>query len=94
MLFRSSSGKTTFSHRLSTQFAALGYNPHPISVDNYFRNREEYPLDENGQPDFEALGCVDIPQFNEDMNALLSGKTINFHGLTLRPVRGNTKAKC
>ena len=59
----SSSGKTTFSHRLSTQFAALGYNPHPISVDNYFRNREEYPLDENGQPDFEALGCVDIPQF-------------------------------
>lgn len=72
----SSSGKTTFSHRLSTQFAALGYNPHPISVDNYFRNREEYPLDENGQPDFEALGCADIPQFNEDMNALLSGKTI------------------
>lgn len=72
----SSSDKTTFSHRLSTQFAALGYNPHPISVDNYFRNREEYPLDENGQPDFEALGCVDIPQFNEDMNALLSGKTI------------------
>ena len=72
----SSSGKTTFSHRLSTQFAALGYNPHPISVDNYFRNRDEYPLDENGQPDFEALGCVDIPQFNEDMNALLSGKTI------------------
>ena len=45
-------------------------------MDNYFRNREEYPLDENGQPDFEALGCVDIPQFNEDMNALLSGKTI------------------
>ena len=72
----SSSGKTTFSHRLSTQFAARGYNPHPISVDNYFRNREDYPLDENGQPDFEALGCVDIPQFNEDMNALLSGKTI------------------
>ena len=35
-------------------------------MDNYFRNREEYPLDENGQPDFEALGCVDIPQFNED----------------------------
>ena len=72
----SSSGKTTFSHRLSTQFAALGYNPHPISVDNYFRNREEYPLDETGQPDFEALGCVDIPQFNEDMNALLAGKEI------------------
>ena len=80
----SSSGKTTFSHRLSTQFAALGYNPHPISVDNYFRNREEYPLDENGQPDFEALGCVDIPQFNEDMNALLSGKTIELPRLNFK----------
>ena len=53
----SSSGKTTFSHRLSTQFAALGYNPHPISVDNYFRNREEYPLDENGSRILRRLGA-------------------------------------
>lgn len=72
----SSSGKTTFSHRLAVQFQALGYKPHPIAVDNYFRNREEYPKDENGQPDMEAFGCVDIEKFNEDMNALLKGEQI------------------
>lgn len=72
----SSSGKTTFSHRLATQFRALGYTPHPIGVDNYFKNREEYPKDENGKVDFEALECVDIEKFNDDMNALLGGKRI------------------
>ena len=80
----SSSGKTTFSHRLATHFRALGYNPHPIAVDNYFRNREDYPRDEFGNLDMEALGCVDIETFNEHMNALLEGKKIelpkfNFH---------------
>lgn len=72
----SSSGKTTFSHRLSTQFRALGLNPHPISVDNYFKNRSDYPKDENGEPDMEALECLDIEKFNEDMNALLAGEKI------------------
>jgi len=90
----SSSGKTTFSHRLACQFSALGYKPHPIAVDNYFRNRSEYPVDENGNTDFEALGCVDIEQFNEDMNALLAGKKVdmpsfNFH-LGVREYKGNT----
>ena len=80
----SSSGKTTFSHRLATQFHALGYNPHPIAVDNYFRNREDYPRDEFGNIDMEALGCVDIETFNDHMNALLKGEKIelpkfNFH---------------
>ncbi len=80
----SSSGKTTFSHRLATHFQALGYNPHPIAVDNYFRNREDYPRDEFGNIDMEALGCVDIETFNEHMNALLDGKKVeiprfNFH---------------
>lgn len=80
----SSSGKTTFSHRLATHFHALGYNPHPIAVDNYFRNREEYPRDELGNVDMEALGCVDIETFNEHMNALLAGDKVeiprfNFH---------------
>ena len=80
----SSSGKTTFSHRLATHFHALGYNPHPIAVDNYFRNREEYPRDEFGNVDMEALGCVDIETFNEHMNALLAGDKVeiprfNFH---------------
>lgn len=80
----SSSGKTTFSHRLAIQFRALGYTPHPIAVDNYFKNRSEYPRDENGELDMEALECVDIERFNEDMNALLAGKEVeiprfNFH---------------
>ncbi len=80
----SSSGKTTFSHRLATQFQAMGYNPHPIAVDNYFKNREDYPRDEFGNLDMEALGCVDIELFNEQMNALLDGKSVvvprfNFH---------------
>ncbi|MBR0306185.1 MAG: nucleoside kinase, partial [Lachnospiraceae bacterium] len=80
----SSSGKTTFSHRLATHFQALGYNPHPIAVDNYFRNREDYPKDEFGNVDLEALGCVDIETFNEHMNALLAGEKVeiprfNFH---------------
>ena len=72
----SSSGKTTFSHRLATQFRALGYTPHPIAVDNYFKNREDYPRDENGKLDMEALECVDIEKFNEDMNGLLSGRLV------------------
>ena len=72
----SSSGKTTFSHRLATQVRALGYTPHPIAVDNYFKNREDYPRDENGKLDMEALECVDIEKFNEDMNGLLNGRLV------------------
>ncbi len=72
----SSSGKTTFSHRLSIQLASLGLKPHPIAVDNYFVNRADSPKDENGNYDYEALNCIDIKQFNEDMEALLSGKRV------------------
>ena len=72
----SSSGKTTFSHRLSVQFRALGLTPHPVAVDNYFKNRSDYPKDENGQPDMEALECVDTDTLNRDINALLNGETI------------------
>ncbi len=72
----SSSGKTTFSHRLSIQLGALGLKPHPISVDNYFVNRIDSPRDENGNYDFEALKCIDVQQFNEDMEALLSGQRV------------------
>ena len=72
----SSSGKTTFSHRLAAQFYALGYTPHPIAVDNYFKNRSEYPRDENGNLDMEAIACIDIGKFNEDMDRLLKGEKI------------------
>ena len=72
----SSSGKTTFSHRLSIQLAAHGLHPHPIAVDNYFVNREDTPLDEHGNYNFETLGAIDIKKFNEDMNALLMGERV------------------
>lgn len=72
----SSSGKTTFSHRLSIQLRALGLSPHPIGVDDYFVNREFSPRDENGNYDFEALECIDVRKFNDDMMALLDGKTV------------------
>lgn len=72
----SSSGKTTFSHRLSVQLRACGLHPHPIAVDNYFVNREDNPKDENGEYDFEALEAIDIDLFNRDMKRLLSGEEI------------------
>lgn len=72
----SSSGKTTFSHRLSIQLRAMGLRPHPIGVDDYFVNRVDSPRDEQGNYDYEALECLDIKQFNEDMTALLEGKTV------------------
>lgn len=72
----SSSGKTTFSHRLSTQLSVYGLKPHPIPVDDYFVEREKTPLDENGDYNFECLEAIDIEQFNKDMNALLAGETV------------------
>ena len=72
----SSSGKTTFSHRLSVQLEALGLKPHPIAVDNYFVNRVDSPRDENGNYNYEALECLDIKQFNQDMTDLLLGKQV------------------
>ena len=72
----SSSGKTTFSHRLSVQLMAHGMRPHPIAVDNYFVDREDTPLDEFGQRDYECLGAIDVEGFNRDMNRLLAGETV------------------
>ena len=72
----SSSGKTTFSHRLSVQLRALGLRPHPIACDNYFLDRDSYPLDENGKADFEAITCIDIELLNQNFSDLLAGKTV------------------
>lgn len=72
----SSSGKTTFSHRLSIQLRAKGLIPHPIAVDNYFVNRVDSPRDEQGNYNYEVLECLDLKQFNQDMNDLLAGKTV------------------
>ena len=72
----SSSGKTSFSHRLSIQLTAHGMKPHPIAVDNYFKNREDTPLDEYGERNYECLEALDVEKFNEDMLALLRGERI------------------
>ncbi|MCR4797134.1 MAG: nucleoside kinase [Lachnospiraceae bacterium] len=70
----SSSGKTTFSHRLSTQLRARGLNPHPFPLDDYYLDRDKMPLDEFGEKDFEALEGLDIELFNSDMQKLLRGE--------------------
>lgn len=67
----SSSGKTTFSKRLSIQLMTNGLKPYPISLDDYFVNREDTPLDENGKHDFESLYAVDLPFFEKQLTALL-----------------------
>ena len=72
----SSSGKTTFSHRLSIQLAAHGMKPHPIAVDNYFVDRHLTPVDEFGEKNFECLEAIDVETFNEDMPALLDGTRV------------------
>ncbi len=72
----SSSGKTTFSHRLSVQLRAHGLKPHPIACDNYFVEREDTPKDENGKYNFECLGALDTELFNDHMNRLLAGETV------------------
>ncbi len=72
----SSSGKTTFAHRLSIQLRVNGYVPIMVSLDDYFLNRENTPVDEFGEKDFEALEAVDVKLFNQHLNALLKGEEI------------------
>ena len=90
----SSSGKTSFSHRLSIQLRALGLSPHPIALDNYFVDRERTPKDEDGNYDFECLEAVDVAKFNEDMACLLRGEEIQMPTFNFligkREYKGNT----
>lgn len=91
----SSSGKTTFSHRLSIQLRAYGMHPHPIALDDYFVNRRDTPLDADGKYDFECIEAIDMKQFNEDMSKLLAGEvvelpTFNFH-TGMREYKGDFK---
>ena len=72
----SSSGKTTFSHRLSIQLRVHGLVPHPIAVDNYFVDREKTPRDENGNYNFECLEAINVERFNNDMTRLLNGEEV------------------
>lgn len=72
----SSSGKTTFSKRLSIQLMTNGLKPYPISLDNYFVDREDTPLDENGNYDYESLYALDLDLFNQQLQALLRGEEV------------------
>lgn len=73
----SSSGKTTFSKRLTIQLMVNGIRPVVISMDNYFVNREDTPRDENGNWDFEHLNTLDLPLFRQQVADLLDGKTVS-----------------
>ena len=90
----SSSGKTSFSHRLSIQLRANGLNPHPIGVDDYFVNRDNTPRDEEGNYNFEVLEALDVEQFNRDMLDLSDGKTVKMPTYNFitgkREYKGNT----
>ena len=91
----SSSGKTTFSHRLSVQLRTYGLVPHPIGLDDYFVNRDKTPKDENGDYNFECLEAIDVAQFNEDMQRLLKGERVEIPSFNfktgLREYKGNFK---
>ena len=91
----SSSGKTSFSHRLSIQLKTLGKTPHPIALDDYFVNREFTPRDENGDYNFECLEAIDVKQFNDDMCRLLVGERVELPSFNFksgkREYKGNFK---
>ncbi len=91
----SSSGKTSFSHRLSIQLASFGLKPHPIACDDYFVNREDTPLDENGNYNFECIEAIDTKQFNEDMTRLMKGERVEIPSFNFktgkREYKGNFK---
>lgn len=72
----SSSGKTTTSKKLALYLKTLGLSPHQLSLDDYFLNREDTPLDEDGKPDFESLRAIDVKLFNSQMEKLLKGTKV------------------
>jgi uridine kinase len=90
----SSSGKTTFSHRLSIQLSCFGRKPHPIAMDNYFLDRGMSPKNPDGTYNFECLEALDVEQFNKDMTDLLAGKTVQLPTYNFisgkREYKGNT----
>ena len=72
----SSSGKTTTSKKLALYLKTLGLNPHQLSLDDYFFNRNDTPLDEDGKPDYESLRAIDVKLFNSQMEKLLKGSKV------------------
>ncbi|MDH8702427.1 uridine kinase [Dysgonomonadaceae bacterium PH5-43] len=90
----SSSGKTSFCKRLQVQLLATTLNPISISLDDYYVNRVETPLDENGQYDYESLYAIDLPKFEEDLRKILAGEVVALPTYDFqkgeRVYRGNT----
>lgn len=72
----SSSGKTTFCNKLRIELMTKGINPVMISIDDYYKDRGEYPLDENGNPDYEHLEALNIDLFNEHLKRLINGEEV------------------
>ena len=89
----SSSGKTTFSHRLSIELMVQGLKPHPIAADDYFKDREHTPKDVNGEYDFECLEAIDVEQFNKDMTDLLAGKEVKMPSFNFKTGKREYKGK-
>ncbi|MCL1988612.1 MAG: nucleoside kinase [Firmicutes bacterium] len=73
----SSSGKTTFASRLGVQLRVNGVQPYVISLDNYYVNRDQTPVDEDGKFDFETIRALDTEQINQDLSSLLSNERVN-----------------
>lgn len=80
----SSSGKTSFSHRLSVQLSNVGLRAHPIACDDYYVERSMTPKDETGEYDFECLEAINIELFNEQMTALLRGESVQLPTFNFR----------
>lgn len=89
----SSSGKTSFSNRLSIQLLAKGRIPHPISLDDYYDDRERCPRDENGNLDFECLEALDVEQFNKDMTRLMAGETVDMPSFNFKTGKREYRGK-
>ncbi|MFW5788481.1 MAG: nucleoside kinase [Spirochaetota bacterium] len=85
----SSSGKTTFTKRLAIQLAAKGLQPRLISVDDYFVSREETPLDDEGNYDFESVHAIDIPLLNEHLLRILGGEEVQVPRFDFRTGSGS-----
>lgn len=83
----SSSGKTTFANRLSVQLRVSGKRPVAVSLDDYYLNREDVPLGEDGTPDLECLESIDVPLFNEQLVELLAGREVELPRYSFRTKR-------
>lgn len=89
----SSSGKTSFSNRLSIQLSAKGLKPHPIALDDYYVDREKCPKDEEGNYDFECLEAIDVELFNHDMVCLLNGEEVSMPSFNFKTGKREYRGK-